>query len=265
MLVVRAGTEYSELNARSISIFNIEPTGAQTSQQPTICLATMSSATEEAHSAEEATEDATEQQEEEDATTAADDKWIHSAAKKSLRTDIILGKVTTSSDPKDVYVMHNSHKGFPFENFKTNLQSLLKAVAKDIARMQHDCEAYGHDLAVVRDLRFNEGPGSRPLSWHLSEAREFLKLDMAAGKHKNLKPKELWLSRPEYQVFDLEPFRKAIHAAEDKKAKLVFRMEKKKFRAPPPATPAIMPTIPLTFGAKPQQKKGKGRQRKPLT
>jgi serine/threonine protein kinase len=57
MLVVRAGTEYSELNARSISIFNIEPTGAQTSQQPTICLATMSSATEEAHSAEEATEE----------------------------------------------------------------------------------------------------------------------------------------------------------------------------------------------------------------
>jgi hypothetical protein len=41
------------------------------------------SATEEADSGEEATEDATEQQEE-DATTAADDKWIHSAAKKSL-------------------------------------------------------------------------------------------------------------------------------------------------------------------------------------
>jgi hypothetical protein len=63
----------------------------------------------------------------------------------------------------------------------------------------------------------------------------------------------------------LEPFRKAIHAAEDKKAKLVFRMEKKQFRAPPPATPAIMPTIPLTFGANPQKKKGKGRQKKALT
>jgi hypothetical protein len=50
------------------------------------------SVTEEADSGEEATEDATEdatEQQEEDATTAADDKWIHSAAKKSLRTDII--------------------------------------------------------------------------------------------------------------------------------------------------------------------------------
>jgi exopolysaccharide biosynthesis protein len=69
-------------------------------------------------SGEETTEDATEQQEE-DATTAADDKWIHSAAKKPLRTDIILGKVTASSDPKDVYAMHNSYKGYPFKNFKT--------------------------------------------------------------------------------------------------------------------------------------------------
>jgi hypothetical protein len=91
---------------------------------------------------------------------------------------------------------------------------------------------------------------------------------MAAGKHKHVNPKELWLSQTAYQVFDLESFWKAIHAADDKKAKLVFRMERKKFRVPPPpATPAsIMPIIPLTFGAKPQKnKKGKGRQRKPLT
>ena len=49
---------------------------------------------EEKYSGEEATaEDATEQQQE-DAPAGADDKWIHSAAKKALRTDIILGKVT---------------------------------------------------------------------------------------------------------------------------------------------------------------------------
>jgi hypothetical protein len=214
---------------------------------------------------QEATEPAATEQQEQDAPTAADVKWIHSAAKKSLRTDIILGKVTEHSNPIDVYAMCESYKAFPYNLFKSNLQSLLKAVAKDIARMQHDCEAYGHDLAVVQDLRSNEEPGSRPLSWHLSEAREWLKVDMAAGNHKHLKPKDLWLSRPEYQVFALEIFRKAIHSADDKKAKLAFRMDKKKFRVPPPATPAIMPTIPLTFGTKPQKKKGKGRQRQPLT
>jgi hypothetical protein len=100
---------------------------------------------------EEALEDATEQQQQ-DAPTTADDKWIHSAAKKSLQTDIILGKVTANSNPKDVYEMRKSYEGYPFKCFKKNLQSLLKAVAKDITRMQHDCEAYGQDHAVVKDL-----------------------------------------------------------------------------------------------------------------
>jgi hypothetical protein len=202
---------------------------------------------------------------EEEEETAEEGKWIHSKAKKSLRTDIILGNVTEDSDPKDVYEMHPTYTAFPFAKFKNNLKALLKAVAKDIARMQHDCEAYGHDIGVVKALRSNEEPGSRPLSWHLSEARELLKVDMAAGTHKELKPKDLWLSRPEYQVFDLEPFRKAIHAAVDKEAKLLFRMDKKKFRAPPPATPAPLPTIPMTFGSNPQQKKAKGRPKKTLT
>ena len=69
---------------------------------------------------EEAMEDAMEQQQQ-DAPTAADDKWIHSAAKKSLQMDIIIGKVTENSNPKDAYRMHTSYEGFPFEHFKTNL------------------------------------------------------------------------------------------------------------------------------------------------
>jgi hypothetical protein len=195
-----------------------------------------------------------------------DTKWIHSLAKKSLRTDIILGKVTANSIPEEVYAMHNSYKRFPFNRFIMNLQSLIEAVGKDIARMQHDCETYGHDLGVVQALRSNEEAGSRPLSWHLSDARKLLKVDMAAGKHKQFKPKDLWETKTEYKVFTLEVFRKAIHSADDKKAKLVFRMEKKQFRAPPPATPAgPFSHIPMTFGANPQKKKGKGKLRKTLT
>ena len=74
-----------------------------------------------------------EEEEEDDSPT--DTKWIHSAAKKSLRTDIILGTVTATMDAKEVYEMRQSYKAFPFVNFKNNLDSLLKAVAKDIARM----------------------------------------------------------------------------------------------------------------------------------
>jgi hypothetical protein len=155
------------------------------------------------------------------------DKWIHSVANKSLRADITVGKVTVNCNPKDNYEMRESYKGFPFENFKQNLQqSLIEAVTKDIVKMQHDCEAYGHDLGVVKALRSDEEAGSRPLSWHLSDARKLLKVYMAAGKHKQLKPNTLWLSQPEYQVFGLETFRKAIHPADGKEAKLVFRISR---------------------------------------
>jgi hypothetical protein len=76
----------------------------------------MSITEEQEDSGEEATDqqDATEQQQQ-DPPTTADDKWIHSAAKKSLQTDIILGKVTTNSNPKDVYEMCQSYKGYPLK------------------------------------------------------------------------------------------------------------------------------------------------------
>jgi len=58
---------------------------------------------------------------------------------------------------------------------------------------------------------------------------------MELGLHKEMKPKEeLWLSRQQYQAFELEVFRKAIYAAVDKKDKMRFRMEMKKIRAPAP-------------------------------
>jgi hypothetical protein len=110
-------------------------------------------------------------EEHEDAPRTEDTKRIHSLAKQTLRTDIILGKVTVNCIPEEVYAMHNSYKSFPFNIFKTNLQSLIEAVGKDIVRMQHDCETYDHDLGVVKALRSNEKAGSRPLSWHLSDAR----------------------------------------------------------------------------------------------
>ena len=194
------------------------------------------------------------------------DDWQHSRAKGTLREDIILGRVTAASNPKDVYEMHASYKKFPFKNFGPNCKALILVVEKDKARMQHDCEAYGHDLEVVKGLRSNEEPGFRLLSWHLSRARVLLKEDMAAGKHQQQQPKDLWLSRPEYQEYSLEVFRKAIHAAIDKVAKLTFRMDKKKFRAPPPVMPpAPVPTLPYAFGAAKAKPKSKGRKKKQKT
>ena len=102
--------------------------------------------------------------------------------------------------------------------------------------MGKDCEAYGHDRAVLAERHFDIDESPIRNSWHRSEARELLlKVDMELGLlHKEMKPKELFLSRQEYQAFELEVFCKAIYAAVDKKDKMRFRMEMKKIRAPAP-------------------------------
>ena len=151
--------------------------------------------------------------------------------------------------------MHNNrYKRFKFVNFKTNLKNLIAVTNKERARMQHDTEAFGHDLQIVKALRANE---DLPQSWHLSEARKFLKLDMAAGKHlePGFNPRTLWATRTAYKQYSPEVFRKAINNAKNKKERFEFRMAKKKFRTPPMATPVPLPTIPLAFGGAKQKKK----------
>jgi len=47
--------------------------------------------------------------------------------------------------------------------------------------------------------------------WTGSAAEKLLKLDVNAEKHRELKPKDLYASRVEYQHFSLDEFRKHIH------------------------------------------------------
>ena len=79
-----------------------------------------------------------------------------------------------------------------------------------------------------------------------------------AGFHKEMKQHKLHATHESYQEFDKKYFAKAIHAADDKAAKLKFRMEKKRFCSPPPALLGQpMESLPLAFGASaPRKKKG---------
>jgi hypothetical protein len=51
------------------------------------------------------------------------------------------------------------------------------------------------------------------LRWEGSEAQKMLKIDVSNGLHLNQKPKELWETRPEYQLFTNRVFQKHIDQA----------------------------------------------------
>jgi len=46
--------------------------------------------------------------------------------------------------------------------------------------------------------------------WHGSKAEEYLKADIEADLHEGKLPKDFWLARPEYQVYDLKVSRDHI-------------------------------------------------------
>ena len=171
-------------------------------------------------------------------------KWYKSEAKKLLREDIIANKVSVMTDPKVVYEMRPEYKDFDFEKFKTNLANLIEAVFRDYERMMTDCDAYGHDLCRLADLR--EGKVIK-IPWHKSEAKPLLEKDMDVGKHLDMKPKDLYRSRLQYRAFSLEEFRKRIHQEKDKRAKEEHRINKKQkrtFKPPPDYEVSKMPKRP---------------------
>ena len=91
--------------------------------------------------------------------------------------------------------------------------------------MQSDCEAYGHDRAIV-NREIANAPGNKP--WHLSNAKELLVADMSEGKHLTMAPKDLQATREEYMAFSLKVFRDHIYKEVNKDPKCKYRMEKKR-------------------------------------
>ena len=71
--------------------------------------------------------------------------------------------------------------------------------------MLSDCEAYGHDVSLVKESRSAEGP--QMILWHESTARGLLKQDINEGKHIQLAPLDLYSTRDEYKAFSLKMFR----------------------------------------------------------
>jgi hypothetical protein len=156
-------------------------------------------------------------------------KWKDSEAKRLLREDIISGVVLASMAANEVYDMRPEYKKWPYKNFQTNLRNLRKAIAHSYERMLADCEAYGHDQALLMTLRADNNPQDVP--WHKSEAKTLLKQDIDDGRHKQMKPEAVHGMREEYQAFPLKTFRNHIHQEVDSRAKRAHRFAKKKKRA----------------------------------
>lgn len=167
-------------------------------------------------------------------------KWAGSDGRELLKQDIIAGHVHELSDPEQVYNSRDEFKLFKLSNFRTNLANLLEQIISEFERLEVDSEAYGHDLAIILEMRANNPQQKRP--WHRSPCKELLEKDIDDKKHlaidpmtnKKVTPKQLYQSRIEYREYTLKVFRNHIYQEIDKRAKKLYRQEKKKKRCRPP-------------------------------
>jgi hypothetical protein len=158
--------------------------------------------------------------------------WADSEAKRLLRMDLIEGRVPNEWTGVQVKQMRPEYAPYSQARFTANLKTLRDTLERDYGRMVEDVEIYGHDMALLNEYKKEHPPRERdyPL-FHDHQARVLLKTDVDNNKHKEFKPLKLRESRPEYQEFPPNVFRKHIYQEVDERLSREYRFAKKAVRA----------------------------------
>ena len=130
-------------------------------------------------------------------------------AKEILIQEISEGRVLETMGPKDVYVMKEEYQRVEYKKFRTNLNSLRKALNKLKNTAAIDTAAVVHDRRL-HPINMDNRNFSHP-RWDGSDSQKLLKIDVAPEKQDTMKPKDLQMTQEEYQVFPLDVFHKHIH------------------------------------------------------
>jgi hypothetical protein len=170
---------------------------------------------------EEQNNDEEETEEEEQNNDKEDDKppeWGKSKARDYLYGLIVRGELPDrdSIKPKQVFETYCKHRpefkhfqDYKGIKFATKLLYLRKRAAERDNRSQEDAAALAHDRLIFPPQ--TEDTKGRPI-WAGSNAQTLLRDDIKIGKHKTMKPKDLYESRDEYhEDFNQDFFREKIY------------------------------------------------------
>ena len=131
-------------------------------------------------------------------------------SKEILKQDFCAGMLPRTLGPAEIYEMPQEYQDVEYGNFRTNLNELRKKLESQQSSAALD------DAALQRytgsnPVNMNPTGGMEYPRWDLSDAQRFLKEDIAAERHLAMQPRELRMTRLEYQRFPKDVFRKHIH------------------------------------------------------
>lgn len=155
-------------------------------------------------------------------------KWKKSEAKKILWNMILDGTISDSDneteDLTDIYLHHEEFLKYDFGKFAGRLSALRKKVHELNDRAAQDLEAFQVYKSNHKPSLFSH---KGYIQWQGSDSQELLLLDIENGKHKEMEPRHLWSSRPEYMnEFPLHAFRSKLEQ-ELRTAKYLYTLQER--------------------------------------
>lgn len=149
--------------------------------------------------------------------------WQNSLEKKQLEKDILEGLIPASMPPREAIQKRSEYLRMGKITFGNRLRGLRASLNKERSKGRSDYAAYMHDRSLYPKQEILENGERR---WEGSPAEHLLSQDKSNGLIEGRSPKELWLSRPQYQEFSLKVFRRHIYQAEKTEKYLNYLQEK---------------------------------------
>ena len=121
-----------------------------------------------------------------------------------IEEDYLARVISDDMMPRHVRMLRQEYQDCG-KTFGSNMWRLQKSIRSKRSEAYLDAAAFKHDKDLYGIAQDD------PNYWDGSEAQKLLREDVENELHLAMKPKHLWLSREEYQVFDLDVFRLHIH------------------------------------------------------
>jgi hypothetical protein len=126
-------------------------------------------------------------------------------AKPILLEAYLAGVITDAMKPSEVWPMRQEFHAVEYKRFVDNFARMKRGIRKHRERASADEAGFLRDMAIHTLAKDIDG------YWDGSLAQELLRKDLEEKTHEQMRPKEMWLFRPEYQEFGLKTFRDHIH------------------------------------------------------
>ena len=158
-------------------------------------------------------------------------KWNKSVPQRIILNDLVRGALPLDEEglsAVDAWEFYYSNRpefvDVVFRQFEARLKDHRKQVKRDRLRAEQEYNMMCHDRALHQRPIVNHR--GEPV-YDLHPAKVLLREDVENGRHLGIAPKDFWLTRPEYQEFELKSFRHRIYQEIRRKKYITYLNDKR--------------------------------------